>query len=120
MRIGHTFCAALSAVAVSAWVSGGAYEAETASLTGVEAVADARASGGSVTLFAFSAGQQLSEHTAPFDALVQVVDGRLEVTVGGTPASVAAGQVVLMPAHVPHAVKADVASRMLLVMLRDE
>ncbi len=79
----------------------------------------ASAGGGNVTLFAFDRDQGLSEHTAPFDALVQVVDGMLEVTIGGVEVTVRAGEVVLMPASVPHALSAPERSRMLLTMLRD-
>lgn len=79
----------------------------------------ARSSGGTITLFAFAAGQDLSEHTAPFDALVHVLTGALTLTIGGTPVEARAGSVVLMPAHVPHAVAATEASRMLLTMLRE-
>jgi len=79
----------------------------------------ARTSGGTVTIFAFDAGQGLSEHTAPFDALVQVVEGRLELTIGGKAVTVAAGEMVVMPAHVPHALHAPVAAKMLLTMLRE-
>ena len=73
-----------------------------------------RNEGGSLTLFAFDGGQSLSEHTAPFDALVQLVDGDLSVSVGGTSHRLVPGQLILMPAHVPHAVEAHAASRMLL------
>ena len=73
---------------------------------------------GTVTLFAFDAGQGLSEHVAPFDALVHVLEGRAEVTLGGTPRAVAAGEVLLMPAGVPHALAAEVRFRMLLTMIR--
>jgi quercetin dioxygenase-like cupin family protein len=79
-----------------------------------------RTSGGTVTLFAFDAGQGLSEHTAPFDALVQVVEGALDLSIGGEPVHAAAGEVVLMPANVPHALHAPRAARMLLVMLRHQ
>ncbi len=79
----------------------------------------AKSSGGNVTLFAFDEGQGLSEHTAPFDALVQVVDGRLDVTIGGHVVELRAGEIVLMPANVPHALYANQASRMLLTMLRE-
>jgi quercetin dioxygenase-like cupin family protein len=72
-----------------------------------------------VTLFAFDRGQELSEHTTPFDALVQVVDGRLEVTIGGVDVRLGAGEVVRMPADVPHAVRAPEACRMVLTMLRE-
>ena len=96
-------------------------------LTGLVTVAEgaivsrvlASASGGNVTLFAFDEGQELSEHTAPFDALVQVVDGRLEVTIDGNAVEVRPGEVVLMPANVPHALCAAQASRMVLTMLRE-
>jgi len=73
---------------------------------------------GTVTLFSFDAGQGLSEHTAPFDALVQILDGRAELTIGGKPVRAEAGQTVLMPAHVPHAVHAAERFKMLLVMIR--
>jgi quercetin dioxygenase-like cupin family protein len=78
----------------------------------------ARSPGGNLTLFAFDRGQELSEHTAPFDALVQVLDGRAELTIGGRPVVAEAGQSVLMPANVPHAVKAVEPMKMLLVMIR--
>lgn len=74
--------------------------------------------GGSVTLFAFDAGQELSEHTAPFDALVQVLDGRAEVRVGGAPHLVGPGEFLLLPAGVPHALRAPERFRMLLAMVR--
>lgn len=74
---------------------------------------------GTVTLFAFDAGQGLSEHTAPFDALVQVLEGTAIVTIGGREKPVAAGQAVLMPADVPHAVRADERFKMLLTMIRE-
>lgn len=73
---------------------------------------------GSVTLFAFDAGQELSEHTAPFDALVQVLDGEGAFKVGASWAKAAAGEVLLLPAGVPHAVKAERPFKMLLTMLR--
>lgn len=73
---------------------------------------------GTVTLFAFDAGQELSEHTAPFDALVHMLEGEAEVILGGTPHRLGAGQAILMPAHVPHAVKAPQRFKMLLVMVR--
>ncbi len=79
----------------------------------------AKTSGGNVTLFAFDAGQGLSEHTAPFDALVQVLDGELKLTIGGKEMTATGGTVVRMPAHVPHAVDALAPSRMLLTMLRE-
>jgi len=80
----------------------------------------ARTSGGTVTAFAFDAGQGLSEHTAPFDALVQVLEGRLEITIGSEAVSLAGGQLVLMPADIPHALHASLPTTMLLTMLRDQ
>ena len=79
----------------------------------------ARTGGGNVTLFAFDAGEGLSEHTTPFDALVLVVDGSLALTIGGTPVEATPGTIVRMPAGVPHAVDARVPAKMLLVMLRE-
>jgi len=73
---------------------------------------------GTVTLFAFDADQALSDHTAPFDALVHVLEGEAEVTLGGTSHRLTQGRAVLMPAHVPHAVRAHQRFKMLLVMIR--
>jgi quercetin dioxygenase-like cupin family protein len=73
---------------------------------------------GTLTLFAFDEGQSLSEHTAPFDALVQVLDGQVELTIGGEVVRAKAGESVLMPADVPHAVRAAQRFKMLLTMLR--
>jgi quercetin dioxygenase-like cupin family protein len=73
---------------------------------------------GTITLFAFDEGQALSAHTAPFDAVVHVLDGRVELTIGGKAIEAGAGQMVLMPANVPHAVKATSRFKMLLTMLR--
>jgi quercetin dioxygenase-like cupin family protein len=77
-----------------------------------------KGAGGSLTLFAFDAGQELSEHTAPFDAFVSVLDGRVELTIGGERVDAAAGETVLMPAGVPHAVRAVERFKMLLSMVR--
>jgi quercetin dioxygenase-like cupin family protein len=73
---------------------------------------------GTVTLFAFDAGQGLSEHTAPFDAMVHVMEGEAIITISGTPFRVVAGQMIVMPAHSPHALKAVTAFKMLLTMIR--
>ena len=75
---------------------------------------------GTLTLFAFDKGQGLSEHSAPFDALVQVLDGEVEITIGGTPVKAVAGQIVLMPANVPHALQSITRFKMLLTMIRSE
>lgn len=79
----------------------------------------ARSGGGNVTLFAFDRDQGLSEHAAPFDALVQVVDGSLQLTIGGTEVTVKAGEIVRMPATIPHALHAPEPCRMVLTMLRE-
>lgn len=73
---------------------------------------------GSVTLFAFAEGQGLSEHTAPFDALVCVLDGTAEIIIGGFAHAVRAGEMIVMPANIPHALKAAVPFKMMLVMIR--
>lgn len=80
----------------------------------------AKRKGGNLTLFAFDAGQGLSEHTAPFDAFVEVLDGRAEIVVGGEKVDAAAGETVLMPAGVPHALHARERFKMLLSMVRGE
>jgi quercetin dioxygenase-like cupin family protein len=73
---------------------------------------------GTLTLFAFDAGQNLSEHTAPFDASVQVLDGEARLEIGEETLRVGAGELVVMPAHVPHSVHADQRFKMLLTMIR--
>jgi quercetin dioxygenase-like cupin family protein len=73
---------------------------------------------GSITLFAFDGGQGLSEHTAPFDAFVYVPEGRAEITIAGVLHVLGQGDMIIMPAHVPHAVKAVEPFKMLLVMIR--
>ncbi|MFA6318030.1 MAG: cupin domain-containing protein [Elusimicrobiota bacterium] len=73
---------------------------------------------GTVTLFAFDKGQGLSEHTAPFDALVQILDGEAEIRVSGKPHQVKAGQAIIMPAGEPHSLKAVKRFKMELVMIR--
>lgn len=78
----------------------------------------AKADGGNVTLFAFGAGQGLTEHTSPFEALVMVVEGTLVLTIGGTPVRATPGTIVRMPANVPHALEAPEPARMVLTMLR--
>ena len=80
----------------------------------------ARTAAGNITLFAFDAGEELSEHTAPFDALVLTLSGTLILTIGGREVRTSPQSIVLMPATVPHAVRASEASRMLLIMLREQ
>ncbi len=77
-----------------------------------------RAEQGTVTVFAFDTGQGLSEHTAPFDAMVVALEGEVEITIAGTAHRVSAGQMLIMPAHKPHALLALSPFKMLLVMIR--
>jgi|SRR5659263_43551 len=73
---------------------------------------------GTITLFAFDAGQGLSEHSAPFDAVVQVIEGEGHFIIGGKYHDLKEGQLIIMPANVPHAVKAGQKFKMLLIMLK--
>lgn len=73
---------------------------------------------GTVTLFAFDAGQRLSEHTAPFDAVVNVIDGVAEITISGEAMALSAGDMVIMPAGAPHSVAAVRPFKMVLTMIR--
>ena len=77
-----------------------------------------KAEAGNVTLFAFDAGQELSEHTAPFDALVHVVEGEAEIIISGKSFHLKSGDAIVMPADEPHAVKAKGQFKMLLTMIR--
>ena len=73
---------------------------------------------GTLTMFSFGAGQGLSEHTAPFDAVVQVVDGEADVVINGETQTVHSGQMIIMPANIPHELKAVRPFKMLLTMIR--
>lgn len=73
---------------------------------------------GTITLFSFDAGQGLSEHAAPFDAFVQIIDGIAEVTIAGKVHRVNAGEIIIMPANIPHSLKAVERFKMMLVMIR--
>lgn len=73
---------------------------------------------GTITLFAFDSGQGLSEHSAPYDAFVQIVDGVATLRIGGNDVVAKAGEIVVMPANIPHAVHATERFKMLLVMIR--
>lgn len=73
---------------------------------------------GTITLFAFAAGQGLSEHTAPYDAFVSIIDGEAEITIAKKPQTVKAGEIIIMPANKPHALKAIIPFKMMLVMIR--
>ena len=74
---------------------------------------------GTVTLFAFAEGEGLSEHTTPYDALVQVLDGKVEVTIGGEAFQLNEGEMIVMPANIPHALRALGRFKMLLVMVKN-
>lgn len=73
---------------------------------------------GTITMFSFDAGQGLSEHTAPFDAFVQVIDGIADVTIDGKVHRVTAGECIIMPSNIPHSLKAIERFKMMLVMIR--
>ncbi len=73
---------------------------------------------GTVTIFAFDEGQGLSEHTAPFDALVQALEGEVEISIAGKPYHLHSGEIILMPAKQPHALKALKRFKMILTMIR--
>ena len=75
---------------------------------------------GTVTLFAFDKGQGLSEHSAPYDAMVTIVEGKAVITIGGEPHEVKAGECVIMPANITHALKAVEKFKMLLIMIKDK
>ena len=75
---------------------------------------------GTVTLFAFDQGQGLSEHTAPFDAMVQVLDGEVEIKISGRPFHLRQGEMIIMPANEPHALNAVKKFKMMLIMIKSE
>jgi quercetin dioxygenase-like cupin family protein len=75
---------------------------------------------GNVTLFAFDQGESLSEHTTPYDAMVQVIDGEAEITISGAPHRVRAGEMVIMPGGEPHALEAVERFKMILTMIRSK
>jgi quercetin dioxygenase-like cupin family protein len=75
---------------------------------------------GTVTVFAFDAGEGLSEHTAPFDALVHIIDGKAQITISGEKIEVGAGEMMIMPAGKPHSLKAVERFKMVLIMIREK
>ncbi|MBN1795217.1 MAG: cupin domain-containing protein [Sedimentisphaerales bacterium] len=75
---------------------------------------------GTITLFAFDSGQGLSEHTSPYDAVVQVLDGSAKLTIGGEEKITCAGQIIVMPANIPHSVSAQERFKMMLIMIRSK
>ena len=75
---------------------------------------------GTITVFAFDQGQALSEHTAPFDAYIHLLEGEMEITLAGNPVSIRTNESLIMPADVPHALKAVTPAKMLLVMIRSK
>lgn len=79
-----------------------------------------RSEGGNLTVFAFDDGQALTEHSAPFDAFVHLLEGELVVIIDGTEHTLTPGDVIVMPANVPHAVRATAPSKWMLVMLKGE
>ena len=75
---------------------------------------------GTLSLFSFDAGQGLSEHTAPYDATVQILDGEAEITIDGKPITVKSGELIIMPANIPHSLQAKKQFKMLLIMIREK
>ena len=75
---------------------------------------------GTLTLFSFDVGQGLSEHTAPYDATVQIIDGEAEITIDGKTQTVQAGELIIMPANIPHSLRAGKRFKMLLIMIREK
>ena len=75
---------------------------------------------GTVTIFAFAKGQGLSEHSAPFDAMVQIIDGQAEIMIGGEKFLVSSGEMIILPADIGHAVQAHEQFKMILTMIRSE
>ena len=80
----------------------------------------ARKKSGTITLFSFDTGQELSEHSAPYDAFVQVLDGQARLVIGGKEVIAFVGEIVVMPANIPHAVYADQKFKMLLTMIKEK
>jgi quercetin dioxygenase-like cupin family protein len=78
----------------------------------------AKSPAGTITLFSFDMGQGLSEHSAPYDAYVEILDGQAELTIGGKKVTASAGDFVIMPANIPHAVQSVSKFKMLLIMIR--
>ena len=76
--------------------------------------------GGTVTIFAFDEGQGLSEHTAPFDAMAQILDGEVEIKISGQPFHLKTGEMIVMPANQPHSLRSITAFKMMLIMIRSE
>ncbi len=74
---------------------------------------------GTITLFAFDEGEGLSEHSAPFDAILTVTDGTAEVSIAGNPFTVRTGEMIILPANIPHAVQAKQRFKMTLTMIRE-
>jgi len=73
---------------------------------------------GNITLFAFDKDESLTEHTSPYEAVVYIVDGEMEIKIGGNPYNVKAGEILVMPADIPHGLKATIKSKMLLTMIK--
>lgn len=74
---------------------------------------------GNITFFAFDKDEMLSEHTSPFDAMVYIADGNMEIKIGGKPYEISTGEFMHLPSDIPHALKAKVKSKMLLIMIKE-
>lgn len=73
---------------------------------------------GNITLFAFDKDESLTEHTSPYEAVAYMVDGEMEIKIGGNPYNVKAGEIIVMPPNIPHGLKAAIKSKMLLIMIK--
>ncbi len=73
---------------------------------------------GNITLFAFDKDESLTEHTSPYEAVVYMVDGEMEINIGGNPYTVKAGEILVMPPNIPHGLEATIKSKMLLIMIK--
>ena len=73
---------------------------------------------GNITLFAFDKDETLTEHTSPYEAVVYIVDGEMEITIGGKPYDINVGEIMVMPPNIPHSLKAIIKSKMLLIMVK--
>ncbi len=73
---------------------------------------------GNITLFAFDEGESLTEHTSPYEALVQIIEGKMTITIGGNPYEIQEGEIILLPPNIPHSLIADEKSKMMLTMIK--
>ena len=105
---------------ISKWVPFNLSDGVSYSISSVVSKTLLKKNVGNITLFSFDEGQGLTEHTSPFDAVVYVLDGKAEIIIGKEPKTVMAGEMIIMPAGIPHALNAVERFKMLLIMIRGE